>query len=592
MSNPGVGRSLPRAAWRLSIEFGALASLLFVSRFVARGHLVPQSDQECHIGAIAADVLEHGIRFPLLVYAPNEYDNGSFFSGLLAAAAFALLGRNLLALKLVTHLISAAGAVATLCLLRGCLAEIGWTGRRARQVALGVVVVEIALAPRLVTLSSLNAVGNHAEGSAINTILLALFAWRAHRASAVATLCFWGLVGLALYINKGTVLVIPVLGLLEVILARGEIRRVAAALLGFAFGAAPEIAVLFGRRGMGWMTMASKAERGLQGFPGAFFDSLLFLGEYRVGMLAVWALAVVAGVVLLIRSATRLRGCRRVPVSLALTVAVTALHLPALAVMSKGALEPYAIYGYPTLIVQVALLCGGVCESIRLWRGERAAGVAGLALVGLMVVIHRPDAVALDIRRVRSLWHNRAGAACYWRFAEGFEREHDHGLAPPGRTREQHAIERCRSFSAPEASLDCIGGIARELNWRQRGRIDGEPPAELTAIERRAYAYHYGTHRKGHTRPCEEFTSADLEADCRAAAQLECLVFADIYTRLVSGRGLGRPRCAIPEPPMEGYWAEARRDLLSRTGLGKPDYTPIPSDFDLRSCKRVLDACY
>ena len=55
--------------------------LLFVTRFVARAHLVPQTDQECYIGGIAVDVLAHGVRFPLLVYAPNEYDNGSFFSG-------------------------------------------------------------------------------------------------------------------------------------------------------------------------------------------------------------------------------------------------------------------------------------------------------------------------------------------------------------------------------------------------------------------------------------------------------------------------------------------------------------------------------
>ncbi len=79
----------------------------------------------CHIGSIAVDVLAHGIRFPLLVYAPVEYNNGSFFSGLLTAVSFSVLGRNVLTLKLLTFLVSIAGAVATLWLLRGCL-------RRAR----------------------------------------------------------------------------------------------------------------------------------------------------------------------------------------------------------------------------------------------------------------------------------------------------------------------------------------------------------------------------------------------------------------------------------------------------------------------------
>ncbi|MFN8644254.1 MAG: hypothetical protein U0802_22320 [Candidatus Binatia bacterium] len=94
-------------------RLAGFAALFFLTRFVARGYLAPQMDQECHIGGIAVDVLTHGVRFPLLAYAPNEYDNGSFFSGLLAALSFTVLGRRLLALKLVTHLISAAGAVAT-----------------------------------------------------------------------------------------------------------------------------------------------------------------------------------------------------------------------------------------------------------------------------------------------------------------------------------------------------------------------------------------------------------------------------------------------------------------------------------------------
>src|SRR5438046_3098135 len=103
----GVQTSAVRSAACRCAELAGFAALLFLTRFLLRGHLIPQSDQECHIGGIAVDVLAHGIRFPLTVYAPNEYDNGSFFSGLLAALSFALLGRNLLALKLVTHLISA-----------------------------------------------------------------------------------------------------------------------------------------------------------------------------------------------------------------------------------------------------------------------------------------------------------------------------------------------------------------------------------------------------------------------------------------------------------------------------------------------------
>src|SRR5262249_21129738 len=155
-------------------ELAGFAALLFVTRFLGRGYLVPELDQECHIGGIAVDVLAHGIRFPLLVYAPNHYDNGSFFSGLLAAASFSLFGRNLLALKLVTHVIAAAGAVAALALLRACLAELGLSDRLVRRVAIATLVCAFAIAPTLVTALSMYAVGNHLEGSAIDTMLLAL----------------------------------------------------------------------------------------------------------------------------------------------------------------------------------------------------------------------------------------------------------------------------------------------------------------------------------------------------------------------------------------------------------------------------------
>src|SRR5512144_2298152 len=183
----GAAASWGRTVVRLAAEFLGFAVLLFVTRFLARGHLVPETDQECYIGGIAVDVLANGIRFPLLAYAPNEYDNGSFFSGLLAAVSFSLFGRNLLALKLVTHLISAAGAAATLWLLRDCLDELGLKSPRIRWVSTLVLLVTIALAPRVVTLCSMYAVGNHAEGAAIDVILLALAAHRFRVASRART---------------------------------------------------------------------------------------------------------------------------------------------------------------------------------------------------------------------------------------------------------------------------------------------------------------------------------------------------------------------------------------------------------------------
>jgi hypothetical protein len=224
--------------------------------------------------------------------------------------------------------------------------------------------------------------------------------------------------------------------------------------------------------------------------------------------------------------------------------------------------------------------------------GGRGAALAVVAATASSVLLYRPDAVAWRPSAVAALWRNAEAAACSWRFAEGFEREHRYGLAPPGTTREQHAIERCRSLTEQDQVLDCIGGIARELNWREDGNVNGEPPAGLSVAERRAYGYHWGTHRMGNAAPCGEFTGPELAAECVAAVRLECLVFTDVVTRLDFARSIPQPRCDVPPPPMNGYWASMRRDLLARPPGNRPNLPPASGDTDLRTCEPVLSACY
>lgn len=592
-----------RAAARVSAELVGFAMLLFVTRFVLRSHLIPLIDQECHIGGIAIDVLAHGVRFPLLVYAPNEYDNGSFFSGLLAACSFALLGRSVLALKLVTHLVSAAGAVATLWLLRGCLDEVGVTDRRARWAATAALAIGLASAPRVVTLCSMYAVGNHTEGSAIDVMLLALFSRLAHRPSrsTVSTTAFWALVGLALYLNKGTVLVIPVLALAEIALARQVPLRLVAALGGFLVGMLPELLVIAERHGRGWSTMSAKPK--VHGFPQAFLDDLVTLGEHRIELLALWGAGIVVGGALLAARIGRRRRSAGAtsaatppsdvpPVTLAMVLAFTCLHLAALTVMAQGGADSYSIYGYPTVVVLSALTIAWICLRIDARRGRRQATLAAVVATASMLLVYRPDALAWKPAAVSALWRDSEAAACSWRFAEGFEREHQDGPASAGTTREQYAIERCRSLSDQDQVLDCIGGIARELNWRRNGTVPGEPPAGLSATERHAYAFYWGTHRMGALERCSDFSSPELTADCVAAVRLECLVFTDVLTRMAFARGLPRPECRLPEPPMNGYWAAMRRDLLARPSGEAPDLPPASGDNDLRACEPVLRACY
>jgi hypothetical protein len=583
------GEPPPRwPAGRRLLEFAALVALLFVARFVWRGDLAPRSDQECHIGGIALDVLAHGVRFPLLVYAPNEYDNGSFFSGLLTAGSFAILGRRLLALKLVTHLLVAAGALAALILLRRCMAEIG-IARRARRLAVLAFLVALALAPLEVTALSMYGVGNHAEGSAIDMLLLALFASRWPMRSPRHAAVSWALVGFAIYLNKGTLLVTPLLAVATLALSWGQPRRLIAAAVGALTGIAPELYVLAQRHGAGWATVASKVERTAPAFPRLFVDDLLTLAESRWALLAWWAVALTTGIVGLTRA---WRARRTPPLALALVVGVVVCHLAALTVMAQGSFDAYAIYSYPALCVLIGLMVAAADAHATARWGDRAGPLAGGAAVALTLVVAWPRTTGATGSAVAALWHNQAGAACSWRFAEGFGREWRYGLTTGGESRDDHVIARCRELSDADQRLDCIGGIARELHWRMGGRVEGTPPAALDERERRAYAFHYGTHRKGDPTACRDFTDADLAARCADAVRLECLVFADELQRLIGGPALGAPHCDLPEPPMDGYWAEMRRDLLSRPGGMGPSAPVEGGEGELGACQPVFDACY
>ena len=267
------------------------------------------------------------------------------------------------------------------------------------------------------------------------------------------------------------------------------------------------------------------------------------------------------------------------------------VHLAALCVMARDFMDFYVLYGHPTISVLLAITVVAATERA-IARAPRLAGAAVACALLLVSAVLRPPTVNASADTVRRLWNDRAGAACSWRFAEGFGREYDHGGAPAARSREAHVIARCRSLSERDQVLDCVGGMAREISWRTGGHVPGAPPAALDAAERRAYAYHYGTHRYGDDRDCAEFDDPALAAECRAAVRLECLVFGDALTRLHAHRGIGRPSCEIAEPPDDAFWAGMRRDFLARREGAGPDFTAAPSREALGACRATYAACF
>lgn len=575
-------RTVTRIA-KIGAQFAAVFVFLFVARFVLLGAVVMRMDQECHLGGIALDVLAHGIRFPLAAYAPNEYDNGTFLQALLVAVGFSAIGRNVLVLRLVTHAIVSAGALAALYLLRRALKEIGLDGRRATWVSTIALLVTLALAPPFVTMASTYGVGNHPEGTAIDDVLLATFAVGMHRRTLVHTALAWMLVGFALYANKGTLLVLPVLGVAEFAAAAPRGRRIAAAATGFVVGAFPELIVVMTRAGRGWGDILGKAGRNSVGFPQNVLRSLDLAADHRPEMLAAWALALVVGSGLAWRA--------RSP-TLALVVGFACVHLAVLCVMARDFMDFYVLYGYPTICVLLAVMVVVATEHLAA-RVPRfaAAAIAGTLLL-FVVLIHRPATAGASADTVRRLWGDRAGAACSWRFAEGFGREYDRIAGARGPDREAHVLARCRSLTDVDQTLDCIGGMARELSWRRGEHVPGAPPAGLSVAERLAYAYHYGTHRYGDDGDCADFDEPQLTAECLAAVRLECLVMGDAITRVHAGRPIGRPSCEIKVPPNDAFWAAMRRDLLARPRGAGPDLPTANSQAALQACRPIYAECF
>ncbi|HSP99172.1 MAG TPA: hypothetical protein VL049_18275 [Candidatus Dormibacteraeota bacterium] len=580
---------------QLSLELVLFAALLFLTRFILRGYLALPLDEECHIGGIAVDVLAKGIRFPLMVYVQSDYDNGSLISGLLAAGSFSLLGRNLLALKLVTHLMAAIGAVAALALVRGCLRDLGLTSRPLRWTATAVLAIAIALAPEAMTLPAMCTVGigSPLDGSVIDTLLLALFAQRVRDRSPLRIAVFWALVGVALFLNRATLPIIPALAVAEIVLARRAPRKLIAAGVGFLIGSSRDILLLAESYSAGWRRLLGKAH--VHDIPGAFLDSVWTGSEYRLGLIAAWALAVAVGVALVIRSAATFRAwwtddTTRPPWTLAVVVGAALMHIAALLVMATGGFDYYTIYSYQPVAVLLAVAVAWGCAQATAGRSPAAGVGICAAAVAVVLVLYRPLAMAPSLETVRSLWHNRTGAACSWRLAEGFRREYEAGLAP-GETREQHVIDRCRSLSERDQVLDCVGGLARDLQHDFGGHIDGGPPAALTAEEARAFAYYYGVRRNGDAQPCADFSDGELRAHCAAAVQLDCIARGGWGSHF-SATPSSPPRCDIPPPPIGGYWATLRTTIFTTTdGIGLRMFQRREEDV-FPSCQPVFAACY
>lgn len=566
-------------------------ALLFAVRFVAFGHYLGVNEQECHIGGIAHELLAHGVSMPLRNYAPNDYNSGSFFFGATAAAYFSLLGPSLLAVKLVPHTFAVAGLCATLALLARSLRELSMDDLGVRALAISVFAAAMILAPRLVIGLSMYAAANHAEGSALGLVALALFAVRLERPRPWIVAGVWAATGLFLYVAKGCAIAVAVMAAGEALRWRRghgveRARELGYATLGFAVGASPILGVpgLPGDAGGGWDTIAEKLARHAAWFPYAWLDSVLELGHRRPLALVLWAAAL---------SWAGLAACKRRSIALALLTGYAGVHLGALSIMAQGGFDQYAIYSYPAIAAVSALAAARLTMVAAARFGRRTGLAVAASAVPLTLALGYPTAGLNHTPGAQLEWllaMPEAGV-CSWRFAEGFLRE---SPTPHERSEEPRAAERCRQMMSGRAQqLDCIAGISRARHWRWDLRVDG-PPSGLGDDEELAYAFGYGTHRRGDTSFCADFEREDLRASCESAAHLECLVWGDTFMRALAQAPIRRPTCELTPPPPGSFWGAVHEELMSRPEGARPSIPVelLGDDGDIGGCERTFALCY
>ena len=550
------GRSLGLS----SATFAAIFIALFLIRTVLYANLPDATSESCHTGGIAVEILDHGLRLPLRAYTPEMYEIGIVIEGFLAAPLFALLGPNLLAIKLLATLFATVAACAGLALVPRLLDAREITDVRVRRSVVAGYLLLTALAPRVFTLKMLDGLGDHNEGTALAIVLLLLLVRRIEvPASRGRFVALWLACGLAAFWEKGTFMAVAVAAAYEILalrkgLSSPRVLSTAAAL--FAVGYTPgiithvatrfhdvfDVAEKFAHRGSLPRTLSALVQGAGTSAP---YLLLLFVAAPALWMWTGWHK-------------------RAADAPVAYLSAYVALHL-ALALKAPAAPGFYFLYGFPLWAIGAAALVAeaGARIATRSHLSLNVALASMMFVVGLLAAPH----LTFDTRHVLRLLHDQDRAACSWRFGRAFT------LTMPG---PGDAVAACRALGGDRA-YECISGLPfgaqGAVGYLSNGR------------ERRAYAFGVGRVsllHGGRGGACEKLPDATMQAACMTGRRWECLSLANLLARVSLGQSLRRPTCPLnvrglgrfPHAIVEAWLSSkgnARPDLL----VNDPACTPI-----------------
>lgn len=567
---------------RAVVLYAFAAMVLFTARFVYHPALLKTTREQCHTGAIASDIIDHGMRLKYFEYLPERYENGIFVEGVAAIPYFLIFGRNIFALKMLGFTTSVLTMLVVLLIIL-MIANEKESGPGFPVTPASIVYVLLtAFAPPIFIYISVSALGDHNEGSLASALIVALYALRRRSRAPAANIALWAFSGFALFWEKGTLFPIALVALWTAGEAarRGiDEKNTAFGAAAFAAGLSPAIVASVARGGRDIMDVflkfgTGKGERAVALTPHVFFEKF-YNGVGHNPVLAVVLIAVfvaeAAWVVSVLRN--RRRGGTE---SIFSTRGIMFAYVAGFGVIQLS-LAPreladtfqYWLVFWMALVGMTNARANVLMEKVN----PKLKTILPAAILLVIVLSLNWNAIQPKKNSIERMRENTEAAVCYWRFGRGFIITND---SP------NIAVERCRIFGG-DASRDCISGISY---WGRTYPTNFRSRAEKAAF---TYGIGYQAFSPDQIDELCKDSAEGFKADCVTGALAHLAVIDFMKWNMLPGRKTPPALpCSIGRIPFGGY----DRSVTDSIVTGRNEFVQLCNEGSIQSgCGLYLGAC-
>jgi len=530
--------------------------LLFFARFYFHPYYLKANREQCHTGAIASDILEHGLRFSPFEYMPERYENGIFLEGLAAVPFFALFGRNVFALKFLGFITGALTMCVCLWLIRMVSEDKesapGFNPLRATIYYF----LLTAFGPPMFIYMSVSALGDHNEGALAVSMIFALYAWRHRSRSWISNFLLWCFCGFAVFWEKGSVSAVALVAIWTAAISlhrkTSDSRNFVSGAVAFLIGFSPAIIASVARHGADIADVTAKfrlsqhSSIDLSGIASDYLRSVFTgFGENPV-LLAVAAICIAAELVWFMSLFRRKNSFNSI---------FSTRSMILFFILGFGAIQILLTHRDITdhfqywLVLIFYLIASWVSRGVDKVESDNRPFVrtAGSSALFIAVVLSTNwSAVNSDTRALPEIKRDVARAACYWRFGRAFYIDTDN----PDR-----AVEKCRSFGG-DKTLQCISGIS---TWRDTR------PENLDRREAAAFAFGVGyqiSHPDEIRTTCSRFPGSERK-NCAGGALAKLAINDwESWNITFNRTSITALPCKIDGIPFSGYERKATDVLV------------------------------